>query len=519
MGRKRVGSVLLILLLLSSVAFATELFNFSIQQTKVQYPDIKIYLNIYDKDDELIEALNSDEYEISAMLGEKKADVEKVVTFKESGEGIGYIFLIDISKSLNNDKFNDVKETLQKWILEMRNNDRAAIITFGQKVNIVQNYTGNKTTLETAINDITLKDDNTRFYDGIRKAIEMGRHEDTALPDRRIIITVTDGRDDFAGGMTKNEIIKEINGDGTKNIPIYGIGVFKDPLNESKQTHLDILGEIARESKGEYYQIDTYSLSHMFEQINNSILSTHIIKLNCEDCIPNGELYPLSLTLKSGTKTLTGSTEIRLVGEGSQGKEVIDTSNDDNPPSEETDINGTGIKRIKPLLIIIGSLLLFLILITVIALFIVKKRRNDELDYDEEEVYEDTQDREKSIEKKPVVRRVRKDVKHTDIDKSKGKQAKFTVIDFRGGEKAYVVNINDTITIGRWKDCNVTIADPELSRRQCEITLKGNKLLIKDLNSTNGTLVNGVPITGRHKLENRDVIFIGQTELRITFDE
>ena len=41
--------------------------------------------------------------------------------------------------------------------------------------------------------------------------------------------------------------------------------------------------------------------------------------------------------------------------------------------------------------------------------------------------------------------------------------------------------------------------------------------IIRDLNSTNGTLVNGVPIHNDYPLRNGDLLLLGRTELRIEF--
>ena len=48
-----------------------------------------------------------------------------------------------------------------------------------------------------------------------------------------------------------------------------------------------------------------------------------------------------------------------------------------------------------------------------------------------------------------------------------------------------------------------------------QIPMPKGILVIKDLNSTNGTLINGVPIHPLHYLQDGDQILIGRTELRL----
>jgi len=71
------------------------------------------------------------------------------------------------------------------------------------------------------------------------------------------------------------------------------------------------------------------------------------------------------------------------------------------------------------------------------------------------------------------------------------------------------------VVIGRSKDCDIQITDPNASRRHAEIRQEGAAYWLIDLDSTNGSQVNGRR-TARAKLESGDVITIGSTDL--TFD-
>jgi predicted component of type VI protein secretion system len=69
-------------------------------------------------------------------------------------------------------------------------------------------------------------------------------------------------------------------------------------------------------------------------------------------------------------------------------------------------------------------------------------------------------------------------------------------------------------TIGR-EGCDITIADPDVSRRHAAIRIVGDELSIEDLGSTNGTLVNGEAITMRRSLRDGDEVQIGSTVWRL----
>jgi len=71
----------------------------------------------------------------------------------------------------------------------------------------------------------------------------------------------------------------------------------------------------------------------------------------------------------------------------------------------------------------------------------------------------------------------------------------------------------DRTTIGRVEDNTFQITDGSVSSHHAEIVLQGPEILIRDLNSTNGTRVNGATVRER-KLADGDQIVIGTTVLR-----
>ncbi|MBC8099682.1 MAG: FHA domain-containing protein [Armatimonadetes bacterium] len=69
----------------------------------------------------------------------------------------------------------------------------------------------------------------------------------------------------------------------------------------------------------------------------------------------------------------------------------------------------------------------------------------------------------------------------------------------------------DTIDVGRGTTNNVIIVEPEISRNHLRLSLSKRGYLIQDLDSTNGTSVNGVMLKGSQLLHDGDVIRIGTT--------
>jgi hypothetical protein len=68
------------------------------------------------------------------------------------------------------------------------------------------------------------------------------------------------------------------------------------------------------------------------------------------------------------------------------------------------------------------------------------------------------------------------------------------------------------VVIGRSKECDIQLSDPNASRRHAELRQEGSAYWLVDLDSTNGSAVNGHR-TARAKLESGDTITIGSTDL------
>ncbi|MGE0028354.1 MAG: FhaA domain-containing protein [Thermoleophilia bacterium] len=69
-------------------------------------------------------------------------------------------------------------------------------------------------------------------------------------------------------------------------------------------------------------------------------------------------------------------------------------------------------------------------------------------------------------------------------------------------------------TMGRSRDCDVVVPDPNASRTHAEIRHIGLDYFLVDMGSTNGTEVNG-QVVKRHALADGDRIVVGTTEIAV----
>jgi Protein of unknown function (DUF3662)/FHA domain len=70
------------------------------------------------------------------------------------------------------------------------------------------------------------------------------------------------------------------------------------------------------------------------------------------------------------------------------------------------------------------------------------------------------------------------------------------------------------VTIGRSRQCDVVLNDPNVSRQHAEIRPRGGSWVLSDLGSTNGSILNGRRIEGPEVVKAGDEIEIGTSAIK-----
>ena len=71
--------------------------------------------------------------------------------------------------------------------------------------------------------------------------------------------------------------------------------------------------------------------------------------------------------------------------------------------------------------------------------------------------------------------------------------------------------------VGRSKQADVRLTHPLISRKHCEFSDNAGKVVVRDLGSLNGTLVNGERIAQPTKLSPGDKVTIGSIVFRVDY--
>lgn len=110
----------------------------------------------------------------------------------------------------------------------------------------------------------------------------------------------------------------------------------------------------------------------------------------------------------------------------------------------------------------------------------------------------------------------------TGIGLVKGQRAKdksWNITVERGPKELRGVQIavHGPIIVGRNPGADIVVGAGYVSGRHARFTLMGQNLFVEDLGSTNGTTVNGEAVVDPVALKNKDLVTIGDVEIRARY--
>jgi VWFA-related protein len=420
--------------------------------------------------------------DFSATLDQQNLKVASVTSFDKSGEGVAYAFLVDVSKSIQSAQFNEMRTEIDAWINGLTANDRMAIFTFGDQDKELVDFTSDKTSLVAALQKVSPTDNQTKLYLALRNAIDLWQRVDPSLPSRRVIVILSDGKDE-GSGFTADDVGRMVQ---QSPFPIYAIGFSRLPLAE-RITYLQALNRIASLSGGLY--IAGSSLPEAYTEVRDAIRRVFIVQLACKSCRVSTQSQPLQMTLKSGTAVRTDRLAVSLTI---------------SPSQEQEESLWKWIKEHISLKIAIYLAVGVSVVVVVPVVIVVK---NKERKLPPPVVLPPTQP--------PVV-----SVFTNSVPSQHARKIQLTVV--TGNERGRVdhVQLSTRAVIGRDKQCDVSYPDDsEMSAKHYELTLAGEYVEVQDLGSTNGTLLNGARLVTRQRVEDGSWVRAGRTEVRINFGD
>lgn len=174
-------------------------------------------------------------------LSQDKLELVDVRPFSETGEGIFYYVMLDISGSIPNSYFRSIKEGIQSLQDSLGEKDCLVLCAFGEEVTLAADGSQTSEELSEILAGLENKDQKTLLFEGIDRVA--GLTDQTRGNCRRqVLFVVSDGEDIATGKKMSQEALETLK---KKGLPAYAICIGK-----TAKENINSFGEFARTSGG-----------------------------------------------------------------------------------------------------------------------------------------------------------------------------------------------------------------------------------------------------------------------------
>jgi Mg-chelatase subunit ChlD len=533
-----------------------------LEQVCVNMPSVTAFLR-------LDNAAAFTEANATASLGSTDLAAEQAGSLQALGEGTQYYCLVDVSTSISPAQMAATRAALHTLYDRMSQDDVFILISFGEHVTTLLEGKEAPDAAHGTIEALLPDQAGTEFYQAIERAVEVSEVHRSDYPERKVAVVVSDGVPySQSGGVTRGEVLAKLQG-GT--LPLYSVciennGSDPDSFGElsrasggrieavSSSNTDGIAASLAAQqdyiqsvqalrlkapsnvvSKGtEQFLLElgfgtkTLSASAAVQALrwqpdnepptvasieqdgDSKIVVSLSERLDASSANGTGgyiirDAGGASIPLESASYSATGATSqvsIVLGGvpyDGSYTLEfngITDDSMEKNPLAGPVSFELRG----QPVVLLVLKtvfldfwwvLLIVALLVVGLIVYRVLKKRKGLVKVEGAIGFGD------AVEFK----------QHFSTPSSK--QVRIVVTDTLGNETPVDFEVFGSIFVGRSNTNNLSFDDSKLSRQHFVIEAEGDNFYLSDLNSSNGTCLNGVRIAAKCPLAPGDVITAG----------
>lgn len=514
-----------ILVLFSGNVYA--LGNKTIMQVESQEESVKIY----------VKGIDSDVSDISYQIADKPCPQVECHSIDEENSSVQTLFLLDNSLSVSEANKQRAKDIMLSLLTNRTDNEQFRIATFGEDIEYLTDYSSDYAALSASIEAIQSQDRETYLSDVLYDLLnEFQAEKQTGY--RRVIV-VSDGVDNKSIGITKEELDKLLQ---DTSYPIYTLGA----QNTKNNTELENMFAISRKTGASYYLLNEQTDNQLIIDELNDDHNIKVFEAKYPDIALDGSKKNTKLTF-TDTETTELQFEITLpfgisvestaepiVVEKEETETVEEIKEEVIPQPEPTPAVENNEKAGNPAKTVIVVILIIAIIGLIVYMFINKKKddkgekKSKKKDTSDSLIpsYNPEYDDEKTEIRSEVFQSDDSDVTEIytdDWNTPQGQQnVKYLILQEKYGEqKEYRAAMSGNfVIIGRSiEKCQLCIpGDKSISGAHCEIGKRDDSYYIKDLNSGNGTYLNGNRIYLESQIVNGDQLRLGRTELIIKID-
>lgn len=479
---------LIVLQHLPVVGAPPTIYDFRLTQGTAMLPGIKAYADIIGTGEAPAKGIQKED--LQARIGSNAVRITRLIPFEDTNEGIGYVLLVDVSKSLSAAQFSLMKVTLAAFVDAMSDRDQAALVTFGSDVKIIQEFSPNRGKIKEMLATLKPSDEETAFYGGLAKAITVARAGNTDVPRRRVVITLSDGVNDLTGGVSKGDISSNLSVDP---IPLFLVGYMQGKPTPQEESAIGVMRDFAGQSGGRFYDGRGGDWRGIYFAITRSIRSSFVIEVDATGFRSEGAVYPFELSLISANRTWTSKLQLTVPAGGTEASAMTGDSKAEAQSRAWGSLGGMPAGSRWPYV----GIAMLLAVVLGLGWFWIRQRRATRIS-----------GHSPSTESTAVC-----------AGDPPGVLTRLTRIHEGPPPDQLEFEIVDQVVLGSDPAVSHLVFenDREIASKHCRMFLEGGRLYLQNLASAQGTFLNGVELTSKQCIEEQDILKMGRTEMRITF--
>src|SRR5262245_3289945 len=253
--------------------------------TAGQWPVIKLYVSVFDLQGRPVRGLQTADFVVDEAGSPAKPSGVK--TFAESQEGMAVLLVLDASGSMRGIPFRDAKRGVNSFLSVLGPKDQAALMVLHDEIQLPAPFTAKIDDVKTKVDEADATAKITLLYDGLAKALDEVTARASALPDRRVVLVMSDGHDE--GSVRKLEDVRDRA--LAANVPIYGVG-----FSRIGNQYLPNLKRIADLTGGLYLDARASGqLSEVYARIFEHLKSLYVVTFKASVIRADGQSHPLGI--------------------------------------------------------------------------------------------------------------------------------------------------------------------------------------------------------------------------------
>ena len=201
------------------------------------FPTVRLYASVCDQNNQTLTDLESDDF--TALEGKDRPLKVKIAS-RQHLQPIAVAMGLDYSASMTEAAIRDVAAATTRFIDKLQPADNAAIVKFGEAVEVTEELTQDKSRLTASIGgEFTLSQEGTALYDSIIQAIDQLEKAGDCM---KLVIVTTDGEDTTSDRKSEDITDYAVH----KDTAVYTIGL-------GDEVDTEMLEKISRLTDGRYY--------------------------------------------------------------------------------------------------------------------------------------------------------------------------------------------------------------------------------------------------------------------------